>query len=117
MLFRQTLLYLPAQVLGPVFQFISIVAWTHFLIPTEMGLFALAAAMQELAYVATTVWFTLYTLRYHDPKGGDAARTRFLDTETLVLIGASLATALVSVSERSCRDIACIRRPSISSAC
>ncbi len=96
MLFRQTLLYLPAQVLGPVFQFISIVAWTHFLNPTEMGLFALAAAMQELAYVATTVWFTLYTLRYHDPNGTEETRTRFLDTETAVLIAASIATALVS---------------------
>lgn len=95
MLFRQTLLYLPAQVLGPLFQFISIIAWTHFLSPVEMGVFALVAAMQELAYVATTFWFTLYTMRYHDPEAADAVRSRFLNTELLVLIAASLGTVLV----------------------
>lgn len=92
MLVRQTLLYLPAQVLGPLFQFISIIAWTHFLSPGEMGVFALVAAMQELAYVATTFWFTLYTMRYHDPAAADEQRRAFLNTELLVLIGASVAT-------------------------
>ena len=95
MLFRQTLLYLPAQVLGPLFQFISILAWTHFLSPVEMGVFALVVAMQELAYVATTFWFTLYTMRYHDPADRSAERRTFLDTELLVLGAASAATVFV----------------------
>lgn len=92
MLFRQTLLYLPAQVLGPLFQFISILAWTHFLSPVEMGVFALVVAVQELAYVATTFWFTLYTMRYHDPAAPPDAKRTFLDTELMVLAAASLAT-------------------------
>ncbi|MBA4132668.1 MAG: hypothetical protein C0519_14740 [Hyphomicrobium sp.] len=92
MLFRQTLLYLPAQVLGPLFQFISILAWTHFLSPVEMGVFALVVAVQELAYVATTFWFTLYTMRYHDPAAAPDAKRTFLDTELMVLAVASLAT-------------------------
>lgn len=92
MLVRQTLLYLPAQVLGPLFQFISILAWTHFLSPVEMGVFALVVAVQELAYVATTFWFTLYTMRYHDPAASPDAKRTFLDTELMVLAAASLAT-------------------------
>ena len=52
MLLRQTLLYLPAQVLGPIFQLISAFAWTHFLAPGEMGVFALVSAAQELAFAA-----------------------------------------------------------------
>lgn len=92
MLFRQTMLYLPAQVLGPLFQFISILAWTHVLSPVEMGVFALVVAVQELAYVATTFWFTLYTMRYHDPAAPPEAKRTFLDTELMVLAVASLAT-------------------------
>lgn len=92
MLVRQTLLYLPAQVLGPLFQFISILAWTHFLSPVEMGVFALVVAVQELAYVATTFWFTLYTMRYHDPDATPAVKRSLLDTELMVLGAASVAT-------------------------
>lgn len=93
MLFRQTLLYLPAQVLGPLFQFVSIVAWTYVLSPVEMGVFALVVAVQELAYTATTFWFSLYTMRYHDPEGGAGAKARFLDTELMVLLAGSVTTA------------------------
>ncbi len=92
MLLRQTLLYLPAQVLGPLFQFIAIVAWTHFLTPVDMGVFALVVALQELAYTATTFWFTLYILRYHDRASSTDERQRLLNTETLVLGVASAAT-------------------------
>jgi O-antigen/teichoic acid export membrane protein len=98
MLVRQTLLYLPAQVLGPLFQFISVVAWTHFLAPVEMGVFALIVAAQELAYVTTTFWFTLYTMRYHDPQAGAQQKTSFLDTELTVLITASAATIAMMLS-------------------
>ena len=95
MLYRQTLLYLPAQVLGPVFQLISMVAWTHFLPPAEMGVFALLTAAQELIFVGTTSWLSLYTVRYYDPKADDASRTRFLNTETAALLVASAVSLLV----------------------
>ena len=41
MLLRQTLLYLPAQVLGPLVQFLSIVLWTVVYVPAwvVLGLF------------------------------------------------------------------------------
>ena len=96
MLYRQTLLYLPAQILGPVFQLISMVAWTHFLPPTEMGVFALLTAAQELIFVATTSWYSLYTVRYHDTAAAAATRKNYLNTETAALLVAS-AVSIVMV--------------------
>ena len=95
MLLRQTLLYLPAQVVGPIFQFISVVAWTHFLSPESMGIFALVTATQELAYTATLFWFTLYTMRYHDAAGPAEARRRFLDSEMAVMLASALASIVL----------------------
>ena len=92
MLLRQTILYLPAQVVGPIFQFISVVAWTHFLAPESMGVFALVTATQELAYTATLFWFSLYTIRYYDPTGPDDARRQFLNSETAAMLAAALAS-------------------------
>lgn len=94
MLLRQTLLYLPAQVLGPIVQFVSIVLWTHFLDPVEMGTFALITAAQELGYVATMFWFTLYTMRYFDGRATAERKAEFLNTEAGVMLVAGLATAL-----------------------
>jgi O-antigen/teichoic acid export membrane protein len=94
MLLRQTLLYLPAQVLGPIFQLISAFAWTHFLLPDQMGLFALISAAQELAFAGTLNWFSLYTVRYFDPNAVQSQKDRFLATETAVLISASLAMVI-----------------------
>ncbi len=95
MLLRQTLLYLPAQVVGPIFQFISVVAWTHFLSPESMGVFALVTATQELAYTATLFWFTLYTMRYHDVAGPEDMRRQFLDTEMAVMLASALASIVL----------------------
>ncbi|MDB5652395.1 MAG: hypothetical protein JWQ94_8, partial [Tardiphaga sp.] len=29
MLLRQTILYLPAQIIGPLFQLVAMIVWTH----------------------------------------------------------------------------------------
>jgi len=94
MLLKQTLLYLPAQVVGPIVQFLSIILWTYFLDPSEMGVLALVTAAQELGYVATLVWFTLYTVRYFDKNAAPAEFAQFLNTETGVLVFAAGLTAL-----------------------
>ena len=94
MLLRQTLLYLPAQLLGPVFQLISAFAWTHYLVPAEMGSFALISAAQELAFSVALMWFSLYTVRYFDSGAAADDTTRFHATESAVLIGATLAMGL-----------------------
>lgn len=94
MLLRQTLLYLPAQVLGPIFALISAFAWTHFLAPAEMGSFALIGAAQELAFNFALMWFSLYTVRYFDSAADADRKAEFHATEMAVLIGSSLAMAL-----------------------
>ncbi len=94
MLIRQTLLYLPAQVLGPLVQLAAMVVWTHFLAPTELGLLALIVATQELIYSATLFWFSLATVRYHDHEGVPEDRARFLNTETAILMVASVVASL-----------------------
>lgn len=95
MLLRQTLLYLPAQIVGPIFQFISVVLWTHYLSPESMGVFALVTATQELVYTATLFWFTLYTVRYHDVEGPEAERRHFLNTEMAVMLASALASVVL----------------------
>ncbi len=94
MLLRQTLLYLPAQVLGPLVQFISIILWTYFLSPQDMGTFALITAAQEFAYIGTLFWFTLFTMRYFDKSADASARSTFLNTESGVLLGAGIGSLL-----------------------
>jgi len=86
MLLRQTILYLPAQIVGPLAQFLSVILWTYFLSPQEMGTFALITAAQELAYTAIVFWFTLYTVRYFDKTATTADKNTFLDTERGVLL-------------------------------
>ena len=64
MLIRQTILYLPAQLLGPLFQFIAAVVWTHWLVPDAYGVLAFVIAAQELAFALCLSWWSHYTMRY-----------------------------------------------------
>ena len=50
MLLRQTLLYLPAQLVGPFALFIAAVVWTHLLPPDAYGTLMLVMAIQELIF-------------------------------------------------------------------
>lgn len=83
MLIRQTILYLPAQFLAPVAQFLSMMVWTFWLVPEEMATFVLVTSTQELAYMVSRSWFSFYALRFL-PEPGEGRR-RFLDTETTLL--------------------------------
>ena len=94
MLLRQTLLYMPAQVLGPLAQFIAAIVWTHYLTPAEIGVFALIVAAQEFIPVAALFWFSSYTVRHYDAEADAGGRAAFLNTESAVLIGASVLAAL-----------------------
>lgn len=64
MLLRQTLHYLPAQIVGPVAQFVAVLAWTHWLAPSDYGFISLILAVQELAFLVGISWWTHYTVRY-----------------------------------------------------
>lgn len=97
MLIRATLKYLPAQVLAPLAQLVSMVVWTHWLAPVQMGAYTLVVTTQELAYLACLSWFSVHALR--SLPGGDpdpAVRQRYLDTENAVVVAASIVLALVA---------------------
>lgn len=84
MLLKQTILYLPAQLIGPLFLFLSIVVWTHWLSPGDLGLYVLVVAAQELLHVGVA-WFSYYTLRYGAGIGSDEVAPDYRRTEAAVL--------------------------------
>ena len=86
MLIRQTILYLPAQFLSPVAQFLSVMIWTWWLPPAQMSTFVLVTSTQELAYMLSRSWFSFYTLRFLPPAEDADGRRRYLETETTLLV-------------------------------
>lgn len=68
MLLKRTFLYLPAQILSPLAQFLSIVIWTYFCSSETIGIITLVATQQELIRSLLLSWWTHYSLRYiNDP--------------------------------------------------
>ena len=67
MLIQHTLRYLPAQLLSPLAQLLSMLLWTHWLSPQDMGVFTLVTVTQEIAYVVSLSWYSVYALRYLPP--------------------------------------------------
>jgi O-antigen/teichoic acid export membrane protein len=95
MLIAHTLKYLPAQLLSPLAQLVSMVLWTHWLAPQEMGVFTLVSVTQEMAYLGCLGWFAIYALRYLPPEGQAAARLNYLGTENSVVLSSIALSALV----------------------
>jgi len=99
MLISHTLKYLPAQLFAPLAQLASIILWTHYLAPEEMGLFTLVTVTQEIAYLGCLGWFAIYTLRSLPPDNDAAARLRFLHTEnSVVLCGLAMSAGVAAVT-------------------
>jgi O-antigen/teichoic acid export membrane protein len=94
MLLHLTLLYLPAQILAPLFQLVAILTWTYWLEPATLGLVALIVTAQELAHMVFYGWFSAYTLRFFGGFEDDASRRHFLDTESIILVLAGIPVAL-----------------------
>lgn len=99
MLIRQTLAYLPAQLLGPLAQFAAAIALTHVLGAADYGLTMLVFASQELVFLLCLSWWTIYMMRYAGAHRDAAAQARFRMTEAGVLLATGglqiLATLLV----------------------
>lgn len=96
MLISHTLRYLPAQLLSPLAQLASMVLWTHFLAPAEMGVFTLVTVSQEIAYLVCLGWFSVYALRFLPPDSDVAGRARYLGTENSVVLASVLASAVAA---------------------
>ncbi|MBV8663029.1 MAG: lipopolysaccharide biosynthesis protein, partial [Hyphomicrobiales bacterium] len=63
-LLRNTLLYLPAQLLGPALQFAATVIWTHLFDPAVFGCVTFVVAVQELTGGLGLGWWSVYMLRF-----------------------------------------------------
>lgn len=95
MLLRRTLALAPAGILGPAIQLAALLVWTHWLSPAELGALALAVALQDLAHLAATTWWSNYVLRYLAPPG-NPLRARQDRAEPLVLLLACAAQAVLA---------------------
>ena len=96
MLIGHTLKYLPAQVLSPVAQLVSVILWTHWLAPSEMGIFTLVTVTQEMAYLGCLGWFAIYALRYLPAESDVPARNRYMATENVVVLASICLSTMVA---------------------
>ena len=89
-LLRNTLLYMPAQLLGPALQFAVTVVWTHLFDPAVFGCVTFIVATQELTGGLGLGWWSVYMLRHR--KGyPDADRFRAMDARIVACGAASQA--------------------------
>ena len=95
MLLRHTLLYLPAQFVGPLFQLIAMIVWTHLVDERTLGVLTLVTATHELLQIGFLAWWSQYALRFSGRYQEDANSPRFYRTENAVLL---LSVALQSIA-------------------
>lgn len=94
MVLRKTLLYVPAGMLGPLIQLATILVLTYWLSPSQLGIYAMVVALQDLAQIATLSWWSQYVLRYLEERAPDI-RARQDRTETGILLATGVVQALL----------------------
>lgn len=98
MILRHSLLYLPAQVIGPAVQLIAMVAWTHLVDAHAVGVITLITAMHELLQVVFLAWWSQYALRFFGRHRGSEDPNRFYRTENAILLSSIAAQSLIAVA-------------------
>lgn len=99
MLLRQTVLYLPAQLLPAAMQFVALVLWSHLATPSVIGIVTLFVSIQDFMVLGFVNFWTSYTVRYATKEfETPAAAAAFDRTATAVMIGSSLLQAAVAVA-------------------
>ena len=92
---RNTLLYMPAQVIGPLAQFAATVAWTHYIAPSAFGVVTFVIAAQDMTSVLGIVWWSMFVVRFQSRYAGDdAVKFRRMDSRVAAL--AALLQALLA---------------------
>jgi O-antigen/teichoic acid export membrane protein len=97
MLLRHTLLYLPAQIVGPLFQLIAMIVWTHVVDEHTLGIITLITATHELLQIAFLTWWSQYALRYFGRYQDQSDISRFHRTENAVLIVSVLLQSIIAI--------------------
>jgi O-antigen/teichoic acid export membrane protein len=97
MLLRNTLLYLPAQIIGPLAQLVSVIVWTHVVDEPTLGVITLVTATHELLQIVFIAWWSQYVLRFlgRHQDNGDAAQ--FYRTENAVLLASCILQSVFVV--------------------
>jgi O-antigen/teichoic acid export membrane protein len=96
MMLKQTLYYLPAQFLGPLAMFVAAVVWTHLLDAETYGVVSYVLAAQELVYMATIAWWSLYALRFRAAMDEDRRR-RLVEADNAVVLGGAIFQLIATV--------------------
>lgn len=96
MLLRQTLLYLPAQLLGPLCQFAAAVGWTHYLAPADYGMLAYVIAAQELTVILSIQWWTVFTARFVRRLELSGSWDDFRQTDFAILLAGTLVQVMIA---------------------
>jgi O-antigen/teichoic acid export membrane protein len=97
MLLRQTLLYMPAQAIAPLFQLVSVIVWTHVIDEDAVGVVTLVTAMHELLQVVFLSWWSQYALRFVGRFRSEDQAARFYRTENAVLLASVVVQSLAAV--------------------
>jgi O-antigen/teichoic acid export membrane protein len=97
MLLRHTLLYLPAQIVGPLFQLIAMIVWTHVVDEHTLGVITLVTATHELLQIAFLTWWSQYALRYFGRYQDPGEVSGFYRTENAVLLVSVLLQSVIAI--------------------
>jgi len=95
MLLRHTLLYLPAQIVGPLFQLIAVIVWTHVVDEHTLGVITLITATHELLQIAFLTWWSQYALRFFGRYQDHSEALRFYRTENAVLLVSVIVQSII----------------------
>jgi O-antigen/teichoic acid export membrane protein len=94
MLLRQTLSYLPAQILGPLAQLVSVVAWTHLADERSIGVVTLVVNSQDFLALILVVPWTIFVQRHYREHAA-AGRLDDILSSTGLVMGVSIALQVV----------------------
>jgi len=97
MLLRHTLLYLPAQIVGPLFQLIAMIVWTHVVDEHTLGVITLVTATHELLQIGFLAWWSQYALRFFGRYQDGEDAQRFYRTENTVLAVSVICQSLAVI--------------------
>ncbi len=98
MLLRHTLLYLPAQIVGPLFQLVAVIVWTHVVDEHTLGLITLVTATHELLQIAFLAWWSQYALRFFGRYQDRGEALRFYRTENTVLLISVIVQSIIVIA-------------------
>src|ERR1700704_6212146 len=98
MLLRHTLLYLPAQIIGPLFQLIAMIVWTHVVDEHTLGVITLVTATHELLQIVFLAWWSQYALRFFGRYQDGGEVQRFYRTENAVLLVSLVAQSIIVIA-------------------